>query len=379
MKINKVVTALGNPIQNLELKKRKINIVGNDIQYKEGIIEYLQENKNVKFLVIDEKIPGNISTDKLIYEIKKINKKIKIILITEGKTKANVYKLIKSYDKEEIIKIINSQDIYNKTQIPLQEVFKQNTKEAEITTILGTNGIGKSIFSILLASEIKNKKILIIDFDILNNNLHTLFGIKSNHDEIKEKLKNQDPYTSYIDIQDLILHTKSNIDIVSGINILFSNKKQPTPSRIRNLILKVKKEYDNILIDTSSETLIDYTKELIKVSNNTIFISGANILEIRKTERLLEIYNKEWNISKSKINLVFNKYTNKSIDDEVLKRVFKKYNILGKIKLSDYYDLAINKNTTKIPQIKREIEAIQKRFKIQQKKQLKIRKIKKAL
>ena len=39
-------------------------------------------------------------------------------------------------------------------------------------------GVGKSVFTINLAISFKNKKILIIDLDILNNCLHTILGIK---------------------------------------------------------------------------------------------------------------------------------------------------------------------------------------------------------
>lgn len=99
---------------------------------------------------------------------------------------------------------------------------------------------------------------------------------------------------------------------------------------------------------------------MINNSNKAIFISGANLLEVRKSERLLEIYTKDWNIEKEKINIVFNKCTNKSLDETILREIFGKYNILGKIKLNDYYDFAINKNMDEKEKLQKEIEEIKK-------------------
>lgn len=55
--------------------------------------------------------------------------------------------------------------------------------------ILGNSGVGKSIFSVCFSNYLKNKKnkILIIDFDILNNSIHTIFGIKKYSNEVRKK------------------------------------------------------------------------------------------------------------------------------------------------------------------------------------------------
>ena len=76
MKIKSVVTALGNPKINEELKENNINVITSDIQYQEGILEYLDKNNNINYLIIDENLPGNLKTEELIYNIKKINNKI---------------------------------------------------------------------------------------------------------------------------------------------------------------------------------------------------------------------------------------------------------------------------------------------------------------
>ena len=53
-----------------------------DIQYKEGILEYLEFNSKIDYIIINEDLDGNINTEELINEIKKTENKIKIILTT---------------------------------------------------------------------------------------------------------------------------------------------------------------------------------------------------------------------------------------------------------------------------------------------------------
>ena len=52
--------------------------------------------------------------------------------------------------------------------------------------------LGKSMFSIMLANLLKekNNKILIIDFDVLNNSLHTILGVKKYPEKIKNIINN---------------------------------------------------------------------------------------------------------------------------------------------------------------------------------------------
>ena len=82
--MKKIITAINNPIINEKLKKEKIEVIGKDIQYKEGILEILENNKEINFILIDEKLPGEIKNDELINKIKTINKNIEIILVNDG-------------------------------------------------------------------------------------------------------------------------------------------------------------------------------------------------------------------------------------------------------------------------------------------------------
>lgn len=113
--MKKIITAIDNPKLNEELKKEKnFKIIGKDIQYKEAILELLEENNNIDMIILSEKIPGEIKLEKLIKAIKLINEKIKIIFILE---KENI-------ELENILVKNNIIDIYYNSKINLKELIK---------------------------------------------------------------------------------------------------------------------------------------------------------------------------------------------------------------------------------------------------------------
>ena len=59
--MKKIITALGNENINNELKKEKdIEIILNDIQYKEGILEILEKYQDIDYIILDSSLQGNI-------------------------------------------------------------------------------------------------------------------------------------------------------------------------------------------------------------------------------------------------------------------------------------------------------------------------------
>ncbi len=447
MKIKTIITAIGNKKLNERLIEENYNVICTDIQYKEGVLEFLEANSMVNYVILNQDLDGNIPLEELISEIKKINKNIKIIFTSnksfdeekiinilkkdieknnnylkekniinnliidtsikensEIKNKINNEKIINNkinnnkknnnlnksninlknnniYNKINnnflnknnennsekninINKIEKSQKIFNKKTLPLANLFNMknivNERQKDVISILGPNGIGKSVFSILFAKTMESKRSIIIDFDVLNKSLHTLMGIKNYEGKIKKKIKSNDLINNNNNFQKNIIHTNLKIDLLPAMNIILDSNYKLSNKKMKNIIEELKNNYDLIIIDNSSEAFFDYTREMINNSNKAIFISGANLLEVRKSERLLEIYTKDWNIEKEKINIVFNKCTNKSLDETILREIFGKYNILGKIKLNDYYDFAINKNMDEKEKLQKEIEEIKK-------------------
>lgn len=409
--MKKIITALAEPQLNNELKKEKdFIVIGKDIQYQEGVIEILETEKEVDFLIISEALPGNEKIENLIEKIKQINNEVNIVIILENKKEEleknlyskNVYLIL--YNKieiKEIIKLIknkkedenekikkeindlkkiiieqNSKNKQNKKQ-KIKEVKELNSQK-EIICILGSGGVGKSIFTVNLAKSLiySKKKILIIDFDILNNSLHTILGVKKYSERISKKIKENNLIKDKIGLKELKIKINKRIDLISGINLLFDSKYKINNIQFNNLFNDVKKFYDVIIIDTSSECFFNYTKDIIKKSNINIFIVEPNLLEIQKSKNILKIYKEEWNIDNNKINILFNKFNKNSIDINILKIIFSEYNIIGKIDINNKYNLIINKNANKIDKnIKKEYLKIIEKYLINRKKNF-IKKIK---
>lgn len=363
-----IITALANPELNKLLKNEKeIKIEYNDIQYQEGVIEILKENKKIDILILSEILPGKLNIKEFILEIKKQKNNLEIIIFLENKKEElelflksqgifNIYynneinseiliKKIKQEEKNkeiELIKnIIQTERIKTKNKIVNNNIKQQlknklmtkkikPKKENKIITICGSSGTGKSIFAINLAMAIDNKKILIIDLDILNNCIHTILGINRRNNNEKVSLEN------------LIINYNKEIDIISMFELI--QNKLIDKTSIKEFFNKVQLKYDYIIIDTSLECFWKENKKIMENSFINIFLIEANLVEIKKAKRILEIYDKEWNIKKEKINIVFNKYNINSVNKKLLKKLFYEYKVIGKINFNLYYNLLINKN-----------------------------------
>ncbi len=383
-----IITALKNPNINKILKeKTDFNIIGNDIQYQEGIIEMLEKNGETDLIIISELLPGEYNFKELINKIKKIKNNIEIFAILKEKNEEIKNYLISKgifnvfYNNEltieELIKKINEKNNIKK-EIEINEEIKQlkkiilekNNKKInlkifnnnkikniknnlnnyiknkkinkeknnkKIISVIGTGGIGKSSFCTIFAKILKNKKILIIDFDILNSSINSIFGIKKYYK--KNKLNEEK-----ININNLINKVNKSIDILCGTKILVDENYNKTKEEFPIQLNELKNKYDLIIIDNSSECFFEYTKEILKLSDLVLFLVEPNLIELKKSRNLLDIYINKWNIKKEKINIIFNKININSIDDKILKLLFSDFKILGKIKININYNLIINKN-----------------------------------
>jgi len=393
----KIITALENPKTNEKLKKETdFEIIGNDIQYQEGVIEILEKNPEINLIIISELLPGEIGFKKTIEKIKIINKEIEIIAILKNENEElKNYLILKGvfnifYNNKitinELIKTINNifnlkkeneinKEIENLKKIilennkPNKKILNKNIKNKylkiknkilkkfnlknkiklgnnknKIISIVGTNGIGKSIFSSVLAKLIINKKILLIDFDIFNQSINSIFNVK------KINKNNSD---------NLIIKVNKNIDLLCAVDFLFDEKFKVEKNKIKKLLEEYLNKYDLIIIDTTSECFFDYTKEILEKSDLIIFLAGGNLTELKKSKKLLDIYINKWKIKKEKIKIVFNKEDKNSVDNKILKTLFSDFNILEKIKLNNKFDLIINNNLKIIDKkIKKKFEKI---------------------
>ena len=237
-----ILTAIGNEKINSELNKiENFKVISNDIQYKEGIIEILENMQDIDFIILNSLLPGEINLFELIKKINLLNEKIKIILFIENNnpeidkllSDKKIYKILynNAIEIKDLINIIKDSEIINNEELKeeinklksiilenkkknkfshkIKSFFKdnivnkilknkkniinsksnkkdkdKNIKNKKVISITGPPSVGKSIFSINLAKinsyENSENKILIIDADIINSSIHTILGLPKN-------------------------------------------------------------------------------------------------------------------------------------------------------------------------------------------------------
>ena len=229
--MKKIITAIDEELRKKLENSLQENVIINNILYPEGILEFLEKDTKIDIVILEDKIIEIKNIIPIIKEIKNKSKNIKIIILVEKK-----YEELQKYAKENFISYYylkdksylynlkkELEDIEENSQIELKKEIqalkelllkkeskktvsfikdikrkllnkKQKNKETNkhILGVIGPSGVGKSVVTVNLANSFKKEysKILVLDFDFLNNSLHTIYGVKKYPKKIEQKLKN---------------------------------------------------------------------------------------------------------------------------------------------------------------------------------------------
>ena len=346
----KIITAINNPKLNDELKKEKnIEIICKDIFYKEGILEILENEINIDYIIINSQLEGEIKLNNLIEKIIEKNEKIKIIILIKKENKNNFYKIKKEKinDNIEIIKDIKNKNIirifytgeinlnklknYNIQDINYKNMLNErnkNDKELKNNVILflGERQVGKSsvIVEILKTIEDENDKILIMETNKQDSDIKNLFKKSNTH--LKKFINNKKIKNKYKKIYKKYFCKKNNLKIFNNL-IKKINKNIDLISYNKlinlNIIKKIEKNYNYIFIEINSEK----NNKILNQINEKILIIKPDILGIKNAKKIIE---------KNKINnykLIINNYNKYSLDEKIIKNIFNK-KILKIIKIN---------------------------------------------
>ena len=143
--MKKILTAIGNEKINNELNKiENFKVISNDIQYKEGIIEILENMQDIDFIILNSLLPGEINLFELIKKINLLNEKIKIILFIENNnpeidkllSDKKIYKILynNAIEIKDLINIIKDSEIINNEELKeeinkLKSIILENKKK----------------------------------------------------------------------------------------------------------------------------------------------------------------------------------------------------------------------------------------------------------
>lgn len=303
--ILKIITAIGNENLNKILQQEKeFEIMENDIFYKEGILEFLEKNKDIDILILYEKLSGEINLINLIKKIKKINNEINIFFILKNKND----------ELENLLKIENIKNIFYNDEIKIDE-FIENIKKSKI------NNNEKLQEEIILLKNIINKK----DEELLK--------YKNNNFENLENKKR-----------------KKTITIIGGEKV----GKSLILNNLKNIINN-KNEFEFVEININDFFGIE------KIINNTykfIFVFEISLEKIKLNKKILNKIIIKNKINIKRINIIFNKINKYSINKKIAKNIFYEFKIIGNIKLNNYCDFLLNKKSN----YKKENKKLEKQY-----------------
>lgn len=287
------ITAVDNYEIIKKIKKESnVKIVFKNLEYREAILEFLEENKKIDFIYISEKIPGEISIEKLIKKIKLINKKINIIFFLEKEDEEkekelNRIGIRKIYIKNKfILKKNKIEKIKNNKINNLKNSKKNKIKNTKIITIEGKKKTGKTTIINLIEKYLinDNKKILKITLDKKNE---------------KNFLK---------------VDEKNNFKIGNNIKDILNTKE---------------KKYDYILIDIGNECNFKLKKILTEKSDKKLLVIDQSFLGIKGISSIIKK-------RQNGLHIVYNKYKHSGISKEIITNLLE-----GGFKIYKFY---YNKN-----------------------------------
>ena len=292
--MKKVITAIGNQNVNEKLKiEKNIQIIGKDIQYQEGIIEILEKEENIDFLIISENIEGELNIIQLIEKIKFINKNIKIILILENQKEEleniliakGIYKIVyhNQIEIKDIIYLLNEEKKYQENEDLKKEI--NNLKELIIKNNQTKNSKEREKFKNKSNNNLKNKlnikKLIskIIPYQHLFKKQLNLYQVNSNQKEIISISGPSGVGKSIIavNLAKSLVYKKQKVLMVdfdilnSSLHTILGVKKYPP---------KIEKEMNNKIINVDKNITQDFNVEnfIIKINKRLDLISVTNLL-----------------------------------------------------------------------------------------------------
>ena len=362
--MKKIVTALGNPTLNIELKKySKYDVLTDDILYQEGLIDFLKQNE-ADVIIISGILQGQMIISDFAGELRNVARISRIIFIVDTISDedknyliskgifdilydeiSEISDVIEAIDREEPINIraqVQSEvdDLKAKLKESKENSIVNNVVEIqrqEVISVFGTNGSGKSsvVANLVKAFSKKTKsKILLIDFDTMNGNLDELLNVNKIPQNVSlimdENKKCGLNYAADLSIKnrfdtnvlDEIIISVDGFDFLSGNTSLHYCQNVLNEDFYSFLIKCAKEKYDFIFLDLSSNIFLDATKWALRESNRVLFVTENTNICLKKTLQIFDTVFNLWNVYKEKFSIVLNRFQ-KGIEPDIFSQITK--------------------------------------------------------
>ncbi len=231
--------------------------------------------------------------------------------------------IIKPFDCNSLTETIKmTYEKYKERQKTLNQTKEKEREGRVITFFSSKGGVGKSVLALntaIMLSKNKQKKILLLDMDLQFGDLALLVN-KYSHKTILD-IVDDGQVSTYENMKPYLYAYSDNLDM------LFAPGKPEsaeyiTKETIAEMIKRLKKEYDMILVDTGVN-YNDTTLHLLDHAEKILFISTMEIVALKNTKLGMRIM-QSLGYDTNKVKLVINKFTtNYGISKKDIDDVFK--------------------------------------------------------
>ncbi len=184
--------------------------------------------------------------------------------------------------------------------------FSPNTKDLKIILITSSApGEGKSVVAANLASSFAqdHKKTVVVDCDLRKPRIHTIFG-----DEDSPGYLNY--FFGKSSYESIIKKTEvRNLDYITGGSIPPNPTEIIGSPRMKAFMLKLRNEYDIIIIDSPPIMAVSDSEILSRLSDGNLLVVSADSTEMDWLEESVELLNHD---SSKFLGVLLNKFNYKS-------------------------------------------------------------------
>ena len=189
----------------------------------------------------------------------------------------DLYKMI---TKEQPFHIVSEQYIKLKTNIEYSSI-DQPLQVINITSTIANEG--KTLTALNLANVYAQtkKKVLLIDMDLRNPNIHKAFDIT-----------NQGGLTGYILGKNKL--EESITTVSTYFDMMHSGEKIPFPAelltsnKVKNMMAQLKKQYEMIIIDCPPLSAVADALMISNIADGTLYVIAARSIDKKHAKRMIK-------------------------------------------------------------------------------------------
>ena len=170
----------------------------------------------------------------------------------------------------------------------LRTRVKTLSKDFQLRTMLITSalpGEGKTTVAANLAgslSHIEGLRVLLMDFDLRQPALHTVFGVESD-------LRSPSALAGETPWQNSVYQINRRLDVLFGFHALEEPDRLLQSTRLEKLLDEAKSDYDVVILDSAPLLAVADTQSLVPFVDCGLFVLNANSTPIHAAQEALSM------------------------------------------------------------------------------------------